>query len=215
MNSTQKDPDITAELLQHVKSLRCIADNLSKLLGRFIPYNRHDHTVCKLLCEASSNIIMFPCLENKNLIPKQEDPSGIVLAPPGVPLPHGVIDYRPLLARNGLILLSWDKRSTEMGDRYTAYWVTSSSVMRYYASKSLPLEDFPLSRPDHKSYAAQDGIEFYGQEAPLFIVQVAPELMMSNPKHKELRDEHIEILKREGSTLDFKYRYLLKTDKEA
>jgi len=207
MNSTQKDPDITAELLFHVKSLRCIADNLSKLVGRF---TRHNYTAGTIPCEASSNIIMFPCSEN---FPPKQEPSGIVLAPPGALLPSGITDYRHALARNGLILLSWDKRCTEMGDRYTAYWVTSSSVMRYYASKPLAAEEFSSSRPDHKSYAAEDGIEFYGQEPPVFIVHVAPELMMNNPQHKELRNAHIEVLQRSGSALDFEYRYLLKTDK--
>jgi len=215
MNSSQKDPDITAELVQYVKSLRCIADNLSRLLVRFTNYGKHEHTLCKPLCEAPSRIIIFPCCKNEDLPQKQEEPKGIVLAPPGVPLPDGVIDYRPSLARNGLILLSWDKRCTERGECYTAYWVTSSSVMRYYASKPLSGEDFPKARPEHKSYAAEDGIEFYGQEAPLYTVHVAPELMMSNPKHKELRQTHIEVLKREGSTLDFEYRYLLKTNKKA
>jgi len=141
-------------------------------------------------------------------------PSGCVMAIPGHPLPAGLTDYRLLLQRDGLILLSWDKRRTEMGDRYTAYWVTSVGLPRFYASLPFKKEDFPSARPEHKSYAAEDGIEFYGQDAPLYIVHVAPELMMHNPRHRELRLEHIQMLKEQGSAANFSYVYLLKTEKK-
>ena len=70
-----------------------------------------------------------------------------------------------------------------------------------------------MVRPDHKSYAAEDGIEFYGENAPLYIVHVAPELMMTNPQHRELRPAHIRLLKHQGSEVDFDYEYLLTTEK--
>lgn len=135
------------------------------------------------------------------------------LAAPGIHLPMQIADFRPVLQRDGLILLAWDMRKTEMGDRYTAYWVTSIGIPRFSASKLLPLPDFPSARPDHKSYAAEDGIEFYGQEAPLYMVHVAPELMMSNPQHRELRQAHINTLKEQGVTVDFNYKYLLSSEK--
>ena len=135
------------------------------------------------------------------------------LASPGMALPKQIKDFRPLLQRDGLILLSWDMRRTEMGDRYTAYWVTSNGDPRFNASKLLPLPDFSSARPDHKSYAAEDGIEFYGQEAPSYIVHVAPELMKSNPHHRELRQTHINTLKEMGVTVDFDYKYLLSEEK--
>jgi len=75
------------------------------------------------------------------------------------------------------------------------------------------MADYSSAHPDHKSYAAEDGIEFYGQDEPAYIVHVAPELMMSNPKHNELRLVHIKMLKSQGSNIDFDYKYLLKTEK--
>ena len=135
------------------------------------------------------------------------------LAKPGMSLPPNIPDYRPLLQRDGLILLAWDMHITEAGNRYTAYWVTSTGVLRFYASKSYSSVDFPLARPDHKSYAAEDGIEFYGQNPPVYLVHVAPDLFMSNPKHKELRKEHIKTLVSLGVNVDFNYKYLLKTEK--
>ena len=139
--------------------------------------------------------------------------SSLFKAEPGKPLPVEVPDFRLKLQRDGLILLGWDWRLTESGGVYTAYWVTSSGVARYYASKPLSLMDFYSASPDHKSYAAEDGIEFYGQKAPVYIVHVAPELMMSNPMHNKLRQTHIKLLKRLGSKVNFDYKYLLKTEK--
>jgi len=136
------------------------------------------------------------------------------LATPGMSLPPNVPDYRPHLQRDGLILLAWDKRETETGVYYTAYWVTSTGIPRFYASKPLPAKDFFSARPHHKSYAAEDGIEFYGQEAPFYIVHVAPDLMKSNPKHGELRETHIKLLESQGIKVDFNYKYLLKTEKK-
>ena len=135
------------------------------------------------------------------------------LAAPGQSLPQQLPDFRPALQRDGLILLAWDMRSTELGERYTAYWVTSAGIPRFYASRALPLPEFSSARPDHKSYAAEDGIEFYGQEAPHYMVHAAPELMRCNPEHRELRQAHISILKREGVTVDFNFKYLLSTEK--
>jgi len=150
-------------------------------------------------------IIPFPVVDYKNNTP--------FLALPGLSLPSHIPDFRSCLQRDGLILLSWDKRLCEEGERFTAYWVTSTGQARFYASKLLSIDDFPMAIPDHKSYAAEDGIEFYGQEAPSYIVHAAPELMMSNPHHSSLRSVHVSRLKKNGSTVDFMYKYLLTKEK--
>ena len=157
------------------------------------------------------NIIPFPGTEPVSDLDYsfEEDNELPYDARPGVILPPEIPDFRPSLQRNGLLLLGWDKRKNEKGERYTAYWVTSTGTARFYASKQYREADFPHAEPDHKSYAAEDGIEFYGQESPDYIVHTAPELMMSNPMHGELRKAHIKALKKEGSGLDFKYSYLL------
>ncbi|MCL2231882.1 MAG: hypothetical protein FWB99_02265 [Treponema sp.] len=228
MESMQKLSSLTTELMNQAQNLQRIAGELSKLIG--------EHNVnClekEVLTESLSNIISFPLRVshgapvnprpknprkaggNERRFTELRFPAALIPAAPGKPLPDGLTDYRPLLQRDGLLLLSWDKRLTEMGERYTAYWVTSSGISRFYASRSLALEEFPSARPDHKSYAAEDGIEFYGQEAPAYVAHVAPELMMNNPRHGELRLAHIQMLKEQGSTVDFNYKYLLKTEKE-
>jgi len=225
MKNVQNLSDITAELIDQVQNLQRIAAELSMLIGEYNDRNLDiPKTPKEFLSERPSNIINFPLNTSAAPTRKADNderhiinacfPFGRLPAMPGNPLPDGFTDYRPLLQRNGLILLSWEKRTTEMGERYAAYWVTSAGVPRFYASRYLPPEEFPAARPDHKSYAAEDGIEFYGQESPVYVVHVAPELMMNNPRHGELRLEHIQILKEQGSTVDFSYKYLLKTEKK-
>ena len=171
-------------------------NNYRQRKSHIIPFTRPG-------CKISSNA-------GAEYIPSSEP----VIAVSGKPLPYDIFDYRPLLQRDGLILLAWDKRLTEMGDRYTAYWVTSTGIPRFYASKPLSEDQFCMALPHHKSYAAEDGIEFYGQKAPAYIIHVAPELMMSNPLHRELRQDHIETLRKQGVTVDFDHEFLLTARKK-
>jgi hypothetical protein len=119
-----------------------------------------------------------------------------------------------MLQRDGLILLSWAKKHTEMGERYTAYWVTSQGINRYYASEDLEIERFKSAVPVRKSYAAEDGIEFYGQSEPAYIVHVAPDLMMSKRQAEDRRPEHIHKLRALGMQADYDYRFLLTKEKK-
>jgi hypothetical protein len=127
---------------------------------------------------------------------------------------ESIPDFRPQLQRDGLILLSWDKRNTEMGERYTAYWVTSSGTWRYYASDSLDRTNFAFAQPVRKSYAAEDGIEFHGQRPPSYIVHVAPEFMMNYRDTEDFRPEHIKILKKLGIMNNFEYKYILTRERK-
>lgn len=142
------------------------------------------------------------------------DDIGPILARPGEKLLETIPDFRPLLQRDGLILLSWDKRFCAKGARYTAYWVTSHGILRYYASPALSFEIFPEAIPNRKSYAAEDGIDFYGEPGPLYIVHVAPELMMSSNQKLAQRPEHIKKLKALGIEIDFDYSFLLTTERK-
>ena len=232
MMHPQSLPEITTELINQVQNLQSLAKELSLLIGEFGMDEQDIHIAKDMYVDTPVKIIpfrqsashetetdpscapLFRAGEKTRRIIDSRLPSGCLLAIPGKPFPDGIIDYRGVLQRDGLILLSWDKRITEMGERYTAYWVTSVGIPRFYASRSLSPQDFPSARPDHKSYAAEDGIEFYGQHAPIYMVHIAPDLMMSHPQHGELRAAHIQALQEQGSTVDFDYIYLLKTEKE-
>jgi len=201
-----------------IKNLQNLSDEVSRLENRIEnmigTLDTFDHDLGSGFnkpADKPSNIIPFP---GTSISASRNSATELHLASPGMSLPKEISDYRSSLQRNGLILLAWDKRVTETGERFTAYWVTSTDIPRFYASKPLPSGGFPSAQPDHKSYAAEDGIEFYGQEAPACIVHVAPELMMSSPRHRELRPVHIKILQDQGSTVDFNYKYLLTKEKK-
>ena len=221
MKKTRKLSDITAELIYLADQISLLKSSINIITGKLGTIDRDMETLESVSADSgnSAKIIPFPGSFNNAATDKLFDPrrkeftSSPVQAAPGKPLPTGFFDYRPHLQRDGLILLAWDMRTTEMGELYTAYWVTSTGITRYYASKPLPSGDFTFARPNHKSYAAEDGIEFYGQEAPDYLVHVAPELMMSNPRHVEQRQIHVEKLKLQGSKVDFNYKFLLKTEK--
>jgi hypothetical protein len=137
----------------------------------------------------------------------------VILARPGEEMPAAIPDFRSQLQRDGLILLSWDKKLDMTGAVYTAYWVTSSGINRYYASPALGISDFGSAMPNRKSYAAEDGIDYYGDPNPLYMVHVAPELMMSSREKINQRPEHIKKLKSMGIPVDFDYAFLLKTER--
>ena len=192
------------------------ADQNLDILEEFTPDRNNDRPITRNNGEQKkSNIISFSA---PGIAVHREADNFSVFSPlnaaPGKPLPSHIHDYRPLLQRDGLILLAWDKRLTEKGELYTAYWVTSSGIPRFYASKPHSENYFYMAKPHHKSYAAEDGIEFYGQKTPEYIVHVAPELMMSNPRHRELRQTHIEVLKEQGVMSDFEHKFLLTTAKK-
>ena len=217
----------TMTVMDHAQYLQSLSDQIFRLEGRInkittklseIDPGKEDslrmakqpakpnHLDFSHVTGGRSNITPFPGVHLRS---ERKQNSSPILAMPGKHLPADIPDFRPVLQRDGLILLGWDKRKTEKGELYTAYWVTSNGIPRFYASKQHKAEDFSLAQPDRKSYAAEDGIEFYGQEAPACIVHVAPELMMSNPQHRKLRYAHIKTLKENGISVDFNYKYLL------
>jgi len=235
MKKAQDQEEITAEMKGLVKSLHDLTNEISRLESYIMKISVSSHqnanSVIKNFLPAFKQC-GFPATEGSksNIIPflasrfdtgrypeisstKQPIASLPYVATPGSILPPEIPDFRTALQRDGLILLGWDKRFTETGERFTAYWVTSVGIPRFYASKPLLLVEFPLANPDHKSYAAEDGIEFYGQKAPAYIVHLAPDLLMSNPRHGELRISYINMLKLQGSKVNFNYKYLLKTEK--
>ena len=226
MKKNHENSELMTEVMELVRSLHDILDmesvlkgQLNKLTGKINAMNMNLPAECGKRTAPPSKVIIFPGVAK---LQQEYIGSGIhksiralpIMALPGKTLPSFVTDYRQNLQRDGLILLAWDKRLTEMGDRYTAYWVTSIGIPRYYASKPLCQNEFLTACPDHKSYAAEDGIEFYGQKAPVYLVHVAPELMMSNPLHRELRMSHISTLKRYGCKVNFNYKFLLKNEKK-
>jgi hypothetical protein len=220
-------PQIKAVLMEKARALRELSNQAFFLENQIRKIAGSIYTEKDLLegknpetsVRTRSNIIPFPKYAEKAASAREFRPVKYpflvpILAKPGQILPETIPDFRPLLQRDGLILLSWDRRLTETGERFTAYWVTSSGICRYYASSSLDRRAMTVARPVRKSYAAEDGVDFYGQNEPSYIVHVAPELMMSCSGHEDFRPEHIRRLKALGVTSDFDYQFLLCKEKK-
>ena len=237
MEETRSLPEIRVVLMDAAKVLKDVSDqafhaesNIKRVVGHI--YDLESSGITKTTKKKEQNIIPFPIKHypvnqrsKTSITPSFDRPFVLeesrthpflipILAKPGKPLPAAVPDYRHLLQRDGLILLSWDRHLTEKGERFTAYWVTSAGICRYYASLALPPNDFHNARPDHKSYAAEDGIEFYGQPRPYYIVHVAPELMMNLRGKADERPEHIKMLRELGVSVDFDHKFLLTREKK-
>jgi hypothetical protein len=203
-------------LAEQAKQLRRLSEEtvflerqISRIVGSVDGTERENMPV-----RERSNIIPFPVRGTPPFLPRQNTPvrAAPIVARPGEPLPQGIPDYRPLLQRDGLILLSWAKRNQNY---YSAYWVTSTGVPRYYASRYVEAEGLSGARPDNKSCAADDGIEYYGQRAPEYMVHVAPELIDRNVwRGEDPRPEHIRKLKALGTEVDFNYQYLLTAERQ-
>jgi hypothetical protein len=236
IEKTQILPRIRALLMDRANVLKelsdqahCLEDQIVKLAGQLYEIEKEstgkkpDSEIGTLpIKEKKSNIIPFPRSFGGPVLSKVPKPQASslfsfqvpILARPGEPLPLSIPDFRLDLQRDGLILLSWAKRHTEMGERYTAYWVTSQGINRYYASGDLDAENFASAVPVRKSYAAEDGIEFYGQNNLAYIVHVAPDLMISNSQAGDKRSEHIKKLRTLGMKADYSYRFLLTRERK-
>jgi hypothetical protein len=236
IEKTQVLPQIRAILMDRAKVLKelseqahCLESQIVKIAGQLYEVEKETSGkkpgagIGPRPGEAKkSNIIPFPGSFGRPVpseAPKYRSAGQFsfqvpILARPGEPLPLSIPDFRLALQRDGLILLSWAKRHTEMGERYTAYWVTSQGINRYYASADLPAEHFASAVPVHKSYAAEDGIEFYGQNNLAYIVHVAPDLMISSSQAGDKRPEHIKKLRNLGMKADYSYRFLLTRERK-
>jgi hypothetical protein len=229
-------PQIRVLLIDRAKVLKelsnqahCLENQIVKIAGQLYEIEKESagkkpdtETGARPVETRKSNIIPFPGSFGRPVLseaPERQGAGGFsfqvpILARPGEPLPLSIPDYRRALQRDGLILLSWAKRHTETGERYTAYWVTSQGINRYYASEDLDAGNFASAVPVRKSYAAEDGIEFYGQNNLAYIVHVAPDLMISSRQADDTRPEHIKKLRNLGMKADYSYRFLLTRERK-
>jgi hypothetical protein len=143
-------------------------------------------------------------VEEKAEKPPEKPPekeTAVYTALPGEPVSEGIPDMRPLLQRDGLILLGWD-----YGDSlYTAYWVTSAGWRRIYRSEAAGEADLPNAAPAHLATSYDIGL---GSD---YAVYVAPELFNRHSSHRTQwyrdREAHIEKLQELGITSDFDYEF--------
>jgi hypothetical protein len=153
--------------------------------------------------------------------PRRKEP--IVLSiMPEQPFPVGHRDLRPLLQRDGLILLSWALwedwyANDTLLRRYIVTWVSSQGRASHYATKPIPEEELaeacPQRRGDAFFYRGAYGSRFdlmdYGNR------EIADYLYLAAPfdLDKGTIPGYIRVLKALGSTVDFDTVFSLAQDR--
>jgi hypothetical protein len=138
-----------------------------------------------------------------------------IIAPEGTPLPDGIADFRPLLKRDGLILLSWKQRKpfpekkavpSLPADVYDVFWVARTGPRRTYAARSILESEISKAIPNEAKnilpFAGRNRYQsdHYNQRDASLIkhwVYVAPEALVSYGK-PDPRPEYIEKLEAMG-----------------
>jgi hypothetical protein len=145
----------------------------------------------------------------------------IISVMPGEPFPIGHKDFRPLLQQDGLILLSWALWEDWEGDgsliqRYIVTWVVSArGKHQHYATHAIPGKELekagPARRADGLFYKGRFGnyLAASGNHIPDRIV--ADYLYLAAPfdLNGKTIPAYIQVLKAQGSTVDFDYEFTL------
>jgi hypothetical protein len=136
----------------------------------------------------------------------------VLSAMPDQAFPAGHQDFRPLLQRDGLILLSWARWEDGEGDgslvrQYVINWITTCGTYRHYASKPVSEKELERASPERNgdplfyrgAYGNRFDIKDYSEK------NIADYLYLAAPfdLDRETIPGYIRVLKALGSTVDF------------
>jgi hypothetical protein len=154
---------------------------------------------------------------------RQKEPIVISVMPEQV-FPTGHRDLRPLLQRDGLILLSWAIWEDWYGDetflrRYIVTWASSQGKARHYATKAAEERDLAAAVPERKgdalfyrgAYGDRYDIHDYSDKAIADYLYFAAPFDLDN----KTVPGFIRVLKALGSTVDFDHVFKLGAAKKS
>jgi len=143
-------------------------------------------------------IIPFPTIadspipaQHRSQSTEEAKPIEPILAPEGTPLPEGITDIRPLLRRDGLLLLSWKQMKT-CPRTYEVFWVRKTGRRFTYASGLIAENDLGNAMPSKS-------IKFFDIDntSPFqYWVHVAPAALVRD--YPDPRPEYIKKLEAMG-----------------
>jgi hypothetical protein len=154
---------------------------------------------------------------------RQKEPIVISVMPEQA-FPTGHRDLRPLLQRDGLILLSWAIWEDWYGDesflrRYIITWITSHGKARHYATKAVEEKDLAAAVPERRAdplfyrgaYGSWYKLHSYSDKA------IADYLYLTAPFDlgKETIPGFVRVLKALGSAVDFDHVFSLSAAKKS
>jgi len=123
-----------------------------------------------------------------------------VYAPEGMPIPEGIADLRPILRRDGLILLSWKQMKTDP-KTYDIFWVTKTGKRRSYAALSVTEESLSGVLPN-TGCGSESRMAFFNENRLQYDcygwVCVAPVEIVKGPAMPDPRIEYIQKLEAMG-----------------
>jgi hypothetical protein len=131
-----------------------------------------------------------------------EEPIAISVMPEQA-FPIGHQDFRPVLQRDGLILLGWSRWEEVRADgpRYVVHWLSVCNGRRY-ATHFLTGIELETANPQQRGKYLLEMIKWDDRIEADYIYFVAPERL-----HKEETPGFIERLKTAGVMVDFTFHY--------
>jgi hypothetical protein len=175
--------------------------------------------------DASGNTGFKTPVKRDNPPPRRQKEPVVISVMPDEPFPVGHQDFRPLLQRDGLILLSWARWENWYDDesflrRYIVTWVSSAGRTRHYATKAVEEKDLAAALPERKGdrlfYRGASGslggydLHSYSDKS------IADYLYFAAPFDltKGTIPGFIGVLKALGSTVDFDHVFTLRAAKK-
>jgi hypothetical protein len=158
-------------------------------------------------------------VKRENPPPKPPKEPIIISVMPGESFPAGHKDFRPLLQRDGLILLSralWEdwRGDGSLLQRYIVTWVASGGKKhQHYATCAIPGKELEQANPDRRADA-----RFYrGLYGSMWDIDRHPDkctadyLYLAVPFDLDGKTipAYIQVLKAHGSAVDFDYEFTL------
>jgi hypothetical protein len=167
---------------------------------------------------ASGNTGFETPVKRDNPPPKRRKEPVIISVMPDESFPIGHQDFRPLLQRDGLILLSWAFWEDWEGDgsldqRYIVTWIASRGRGLHYATKAIPGKELEQANPERRA-----DVWFYrGLHGSMWDMDRHPDkctadyLYLAAPFDLDGKTVpgYIQVLKALGSTVDFDYEFTL------
>jgi hypothetical protein len=168
--------------------------------------------------EASGNTGFEIPVRRASPPPKQRKEPVVISAMPDQPFPVGHQDFRPLLQRDGLILMSWARWEDWRGDesffrRYIVTWRAARGRNLHYATKSVEEKELASAVPERRAdplfYRGAYGGHYYLDDYS--DKSIADYLYFAAPFDlgPATIPGFIRVLKAYGSTVDFDYVFTL------
>jgi hypothetical protein len=196
-------------------------------VGKIIYINWHTRTFDPRLIEeedTGQENTMPPPPQPKPAVPAKPQKEPIIISVmPEQPFPVGHRDLRPILQRDGLILMSWAIWEDWYGDetllrRYIVTWASSQGKAHHYATKAVEEKDLTSAVPNRKgdtlyyrgAYGSRCDIHDYSDKA------IADYLYLAAPFDLTVKTipAFVRVLKTLGSTVNFDFVYRLGRERE-